>query len=91
MTSMPAVRGSGADIRGFEPNTGSELEPAYRYGDATHVEAACAAAATAFGEYRAASRAQRASFLEAIADNMVPIADELVARVAAESGLPEGP
>ena len=83
------VRGSGAEIRGFDPNTGSELEPAYRYGDASHVEAACTAAATAFAEYRGTSREQRASFLEAIADNIEAIRDELVARAAAESGLPE--
>lgn len=83
------VRGSGAEIRGFDPNTGSGLEPAYRYGDASHVEAACAAAAAAFAEYRGTSREQRASFLEAIADHIEAIRDELVARAAAESGLPE--
>jgi 2,5-dioxopentanoate dehydrogenase len=83
------VRGSGAEIRGFDPNTGSELEPAYRYGDASHVEAACAAATTAFGEYRATSRERRASFLEAIAENIEAIRNELVTRAAAESGLPE--
>ena len=37
------VRGSGAEIRGFDPSSGTELDPAYRYGDASHVEAACAA------------------------------------------------
>jgi alpha-ketoglutaric semialdehyde dehydrogenase len=83
------VRGSGAEIRGFDPTAGSELEPAYRYGDASHVEAACRAAAAAFAEYRTTSREQRASFLEAIADNIDSIRDELVARAAAETGLPE--
>ena len=83
------VRGSGAEIRGFDPSTGTELDPVYRYGDASHVEAACAAAAAAFGAYRATSREQRASFLEAIADNIEAIRDELVARAVAETGLPQ--
>ena len=43
----------------------------------------------AFGEYRATTREHRASFLEAIADNIEAIRDELVARAAAETGLPE--
>ncbi len=83
------VRGSGAEIRGFDPSSGTELDPAYRYGDASHVEAACAAADAAFGDYRATTREHRASFLEAIADNIEAIRDELVARAVAESGLPK--
>lgn len=46
------VRGAGREIRGIDPQTGSFLEPAYPYGDTSHVEAACAAAADAFGPYR---------------------------------------
>jgi 2,5-dioxopentanoate dehydrogenase len=84
-----AVRGSGAEIRGFDPNNGTELDPVYRYGDASHVEAACEAAAAAFAEYRGTSGEQRAAFLEAIAGNIESIRDEVVARAVAESGLPE--
>ena len=83
------VRGSGAEIRGFDPNNGTELDPVYRYGDASHVEAACEAAAAAFAAYRGTSSEQRAAFLEAIADNIESIRDEVVARAVAESGLPE--
>ena len=83
------VRGSGAEIRGFDPSSGTELDPVYRYGDASHVEAACAAADAAFGDYRATTREQRASFLEAIADNIEAIRDELVDRAVAETGLPQ--
>ncbi|WP_102142221.1 aldehyde dehydrogenase (NADP(+)) [Mycobacterium hubeiense] len=83
------VSGSGAEIRGFDPTTGSVLEPAYRYGDASHVEAACAAAAEAFAEYRSAPSERRASFLETIADNIEAIRDQVVARAVAETGLPE--
>jgi NADP-dependent aldehyde dehydrogenase len=83
------VRGSGDEIRGYDPNAGAGLEPGYRHGDASHIEAACAAAAEAFGPYRSTSAEQRARFLEAIADNIAAITDDLVRRAHAESGLPE--
>ena len=83
------MRGSGTEIRGFDPNTGRELEPAYRHGDRSHVEAACAAAAAAFGDYRNASAERRAQFLDTIADNIDAISDQLVDRGHAETGLPQ--
>ncbi|HEX9833022.1 MAG TPA: aldehyde dehydrogenase family protein, partial [Mycobacterium sp.] len=82
------ARGSGAEIRGFDPQRGAELEPAYRYGDSSHVDAACAAAAEAFGEYRTTDSGRRAAFLETIADNIEALREDLVARAAAETGLP---
>ncbi|KUI35320.1 2,5-dioxovalerate dehydrogenase [Mycobacterium sp. IS-1496] len=82
------VRGAGAEIRGFDPATGTELEPGYRYGDISNVDAACAAAAEAFGPYRSTPAGARADFLEAIADGLVAITDDVVARAHAESGLP---
>jgi NADP-dependent aldehyde dehydrogenase len=84
------VQGTGAEIRGFDPNAGTRLEPPYRYGDASHVDAACAAAADAFGAYRSAPAEERARFLEAIAAKIEAVKDTLVARAHAESGLPEG-
>lgn len=33
------VRGSGKPINAFDPATGETLEPAYRYGDSSKVEA----------------------------------------------------
>ncbi|OBF48363.1 aldehyde dehydrogenase (NADP(+)) [Mycolicibacterium monacense] len=83
-----AVRGVGAEIHGFDPTAGIELGPGYRYGDASHVDAACAAAAAAFGPYRSTPAQARARLLEAIADSLVAITDDLVARAHAESGLP---
>jgi 2,5-dioxopentanoate dehydrogenase len=84
-----AVDGTGAEIRGFDPATGTVLEPGYRYGDESHVEAACAAAAEAFAAYRATDSEQRARFLEGIATNIEALADVLVPRAVAESGLPQ--
>ncbi|MGH3644984.1 MAG: aldehyde dehydrogenase family protein, partial [Mycobacterium sp.] len=83
------VAGTGPEIRGFDPVAGADLEPAYRYGDATHVDAACAAAAAAFDGYRATTSEQRARFLERIADNVEALRDALVARASAETGLPQ--
>jgi NADP-dependent aldehyde dehydrogenase len=83
------VRGSGKQIRAFDPTAGHELEPAYFYGGASDVDAACAAAAEAFAEYRCTTSEQRAQFLEAIAANIETVKDALVERAVAESGLPQ--
>ena len=84
------VSGTGNEVRGFDPATGSSLEPAYRHGDTAVVEAACAAAAEAFGPYRATTSEQRAQFLESVAANIEAVSGVLVPRAVAESGLPEG-
>ena len=84
------VGGTGEPVRGFNPATGTPLEPAYRHGDASHVDAACAAADAAFAGYRATTSEQRALFLETIAENIEAIAEVLVPRAVAETGLPEG-
>ena len=85
-----AVGGTGDQVRGFNPATGTSLEPAYRHGDASHVDAACSAAEAAFAGYRATTSEQRARFLEAVAENIEAVADVLVPRAVAETGLPEG-
>ncbi|MFY9919319.1 MAG: aldehyde dehydrogenase (NADP(+)) [Mycobacterium sp.] len=83
------VRGSGKHIRAFDPTAGQELEPAYSYGDASDVDAACAAAAAAFADYRSTTSEQRARLLEAIATNIEAAKDAIVERAVAESGLPQ--
>ena len=83
------VTGTGAEVRGFDPATAGTLDPAYRHGDDSHVDAACAAASAAFGPYRATTSEQRAAFLEKIADNIEAVRDVLVPRAVAESGLPQ--
>ena len=83
------VRGSGKQIRAFDPTAGRDLEPTYYYGDGSDVDAACAAAATAFAEYRATTSERRAQFLEAIAANIEAVKDAIVERAVAESGLPQ--
>lgn len=82
------VTGAGKEIRGFDPAAGLPLEPGYRHGDAADVQAAAAAAAEAFPLYRATTSEQRARFLESIATHLEAVAESLIARAAAESGLP---
>lgn len=82
------VTGTGKEIRGFDPAAGQPLEPGYRHGDAADVQAAAAAAAEAFPVYRATTSEQRAQFLESIAAHLEAVAESLIARAAAESGLP---
>ena len=52
------------------------------------VESAAAAAEAAFDAYRATTPEARATFLEAIAEEILAIGDPLIERAAAESGLP---
>jgi NADP-dependent aldehyde dehydrogenase len=52
------------------------------------VEAACAAAAAAFGTYRSGDLQARAAFLERIGDEIIAIGDVLIETAMRESGLP---
>ena len=83
------VRGTGTQIHAFDPAAGAALDPPYHHGDAGNVDAACAAAADAFGPYRATTSDQRARFLEAIAGQIEAISEPLIARAVAETGLPQ--
>nr|WP_296776412.1 aldehyde dehydrogenase (NADP(+)) [Rhodococcus sp. (in: high G+C Gram-positive bacteria)] len=85
-----AVRGSGTEVHGIDPSTGAQLEPGYHHGDLGNVEAACAAAAAAFDDYRATSSETRAQFIDTIADNIAALGETLIDRAVAESGLPKG-
>ncbi|NVZ22594.1 aldehyde dehydrogenase (NADP(+)) [Pseudomonas costantinii] len=83
-----ATSGNREAIRAINPATDTPLEPAYAGGNAEHVEQACALAWAAFDAYRETSLADRASFLETIADNIQALGDELIERAVAETGLP---
>lgn len=70
------------------PSTGAILEPGFAIASLDDVARACAladAAAIAFGE---SDLERRAALLEAIADNIMALGDELLERAHAESGLP---
>ncbi|MFL1544571.1 aldehyde dehydrogenase (NADP(+)) [Pseudomonas sp. O39] len=83
-----ATSGNREAIRAINPATGTPLEPAYAGGHGEHVEQACALAWAAFDTYRETSLADRAAFLEAVADNIEALGDTLIERAVAETGLP---
>jgi NADP-dependent aldehyde dehydrogenase len=83
-----AVMGNGAAIRAYDPAAGCNIEPAFHAVDAAQVDRACNLAKEAFDTFRATSDAQRAVFLETIAEQILALGDTLVERVMQESGLP---
>ncbi|MCU6454059.1 aldehyde dehydrogenase (NADP(+)) [Sphingomonas sp. A2-49] len=70
------------------PATGETLTPDFSSTGADAVAEACALAEAAFPLYAGTDLETRAAFLEAIADNIVAIGDDLIVRAMAESGLP---
>ncbi|KAG1597678.1 hypothetical protein G6F46_014260 [Rhizopus delemar] len=84
-----AVRGTGGTQRAFNPALNAEIsEPVFGLGTRADVERAAQLAAAAFDPYRNLPLARRAEFLEAIADEILALGDELIERAHAESGLP---
>jgi alpha-ketoglutaric semialdehyde dehydrogenase len=83
-----AVKGTAGEVRGINPETGETLEPAYGGATREQLDEACRLAAEAFDPYRQADPETRAGFLEAIAQNILDLGDELIDRTVAESGLP---
>jgi NADP-dependent aldehyde dehydrogenase len=89
LIGFSAVRGTEGIVRAFNPATDADIaEPEFGLGGAAEVERAAALAAAAFDVYRNVPLAKRAAFLEAIADNILAIGDELIERAHAETGLP---
>lgn len=84
-----AVRGTGGSQRAFNPALNAEIpEPRFGLGTRAEVERAAQLASAAFDPYRNLPLARRAAFLEAIADEILALGDELIERAHAESGLP---
>ena len=81
------VRGQKGEVRATNPATGETLEPAFFGGTEADVHKACTLAAEAFDAYRTTTLEARASFLEAIAQGIQVLGDELIDRVVSESGL----
>jgi 2,5-dioxopentanoate dehydrogenase len=74
----------------FNPATGEKMQ--YRFTKATSKEVtlACEKAATAFQVYRKKSGVEKAIFLDAIADQINALGDELIDLCCKETALPKG-
>ena len=84
------VDGSAGAYRAIDPSTGKEIGPDFSAASAGDVDRAAALAGEAFDAYRSTSEAQRAAFLESIAEGIEAIGDALIERAMAETGLPRG-
>ncbi|MBT2585394.1 aldehyde dehydrogenase (NADP(+)) [Arthrobacter sp. ISL-95] len=82
------VAGAGKTTNGLNPATNEPLEPAYMLLTEDQLKTATAAAKEAFPSFSSLVPEAHASFLEAIADNIEAIGDELITRACQETGLP---
>jgi 2,5-dioxopentanoate dehydrogenase len=80
--------GEGKTTFGFDPATNQALEPTYTLLTEEQLKAATAAASEAFASFSTLDPEAHATFLEAIADNIEAIGEELIVRAGQETGLP---
>src|SRR5918911_2886802 len=83
-----AAEGCGQTFRAFDPSLGQQLDPPFCEAGGAEVGRAFALAEGAFEELRRKSPEETALFLEAVADEIVALGDELIERASAETGLP---
>ena len=82
------VSGEAGTFHASNPATAAQLEPVMTLASAAQVDAAIAAADAAASVYRNSSLQTRAAFLNACADEIMALGDELIERVSAETGYP---
>lgn len=81
--------GQGGSYQTVNPATGQPLEPQLSYAGNSQIEVAVAAAANAAPVYAATTLQQRGQFLQACADEIMALGDELLERLKAETGYPQ--
>ena len=82
--------GTSGALQAFDPSLGTAIGPDFGGASLEDLDQACALANGAFDLFRETSLNERASLLEAIAQNLLDDGEALVARAMAESGLPRG-
>ncbi|WP_329042689.1 aldehyde dehydrogenase (NADP(+)) [Streptomyces sp. NBC_00178] len=82
---VPATAGV---MKAFNPATGELIEPEFAFGGRAEVDRALHLADDAFDSYSHTGLAERAAFLDLIADKLEAAKDEIAARTALETGLP---
>ena len=73
----------------INPLTGEALQPEFIEGTVLHAEFASKLAVKAFVEFSRTSSIKRAELLEAIADEIMNLGDDLIARAGQETALPK--
>ncbi|WP_299046840.1 aldehyde dehydrogenase (NADP(+)) [uncultured Polaribacter sp.] len=74
----------------FNPELNKENDVVYTEASSEEIETALALASAAFLEFRTIPGVKKAKFLNAIADEILALGDELITTYCAESGLPQG-
>ncbi|MFC4723248.1 aldehyde dehydrogenase (NADP(+)) [Geojedonia litorea] len=74
----------------FNPQLNLENKPIFTEASKEEIDEAVALATNAFKIFRTVSGEKKASFLNAIADEILALDDELIQTYCSESGLPEG-
>jgi NADP-dependent aldehyde dehydrogenase len=82
------VSGENGTTFGFNPATNEQLDPAYSLITEDQLKQATTAAADAYPSFSTLDPETHAGFMEAIADNIEAIGDELIIRAGQETGLP---
>lgn len=72
-----------------DPAKGKKLEPGFYEATENEIHSAIEKGSRAFQDYRRKSGIERAGFLEAIADEILALGDDLITRCMLETGLPE--
>lgn len=85
-SEVPASEGT---MKALNPATNQLIEPDFALGGVAQVDRAANLADEAFDHYSHTSLAERSAFLERIADNLEAVSQELAARTALETGLPQ--
>jgi alpha-ketoglutaric semialdehyde dehydrogenase len=83
-----AVVGAGKTAFGLNPATNAALEPTYTLITEEQLTTATVAAAEAYPSFSTLDPDTHAAFLDAIADNIEAIGEELIIRAGQETGLP---
>ena len=84
------LAGGTKKFRTFNPQLNLENQHEFTEASSEEIEAAVKLATQAFDAFSATSRAQRAAFLNAIADEIMALGDDLIHTYCSETGLPEG-
>ncbi|MGO7171176.1 aldehyde dehydrogenase (NADP(+)) [Rhizobium leguminosarum] len=88
LIGFETIRGRNGELWAIEAATGERLTPSFGGALPSDLERACALADAAYDLLLNTTPAERARFLERIADNIIAIGDELLDRCVAETGLP---
>jgi NADP-dependent aldehyde dehydrogenase len=85
------VTASAGTMKALNPATNTEIEPPFAFGGTAEVDLAARLADEAYDSYSKTTLAQRAAFLDRIADGLDAVRLELAERAALETGLPQAP